>query len=584
MDIFSVIRLICGLTFFLFGMKVMSGDLEKLAGGRLETVLKRVTSRPLLSILMGLVITVAMQSSSAVAVMLVGLVNSGIMAFSQTVYVLFGANIGTTLTSWLLALSGIQGDAVWIRMLKPENFSPILAFFGILFVLFSKKEKRKSVGTVLVGFSVLMIGMVFMTQAVSPLAEDERFTALTVRFNNPLFGLLLGTVVTAVLQSSAASIGILQALSLSGAIPISTAAPIVMGQNIGTCITGVLSGIGSSNEAKRVPLVHTLIKTLGAAICLSVFVAVRLLFRPPLLETAATPWGIAVIHSAYNVITTLALLPFSKALARLTERMLPDKKKTGEAEPVYAPDERLLYAPAVAVRESEEITKRMGALAQSMLTLILTNLTKADDKTENELQTNEKRLDAYEDALDTYLVRLSPFAVSESDSRKITRMLHAIGDFERLGDHAINLLHAAKEIRKKDLVFSSEAEADLAVLTGALTEILNETIDCYRSNDRERAKLVEPLEQVIDGLVDKARVRHIRRLRESGCTVEAGVVYGEILTNLERVSDHCSNVAAAIIEGGQKEYDTHRYLNAVKHSDPAFRETYRRYEERYQLM
>ena len=399
-----------------------------------------------------------------------------------------------------------------------------------------------------------------------------------VRFDNPLLGILLGAAVTAVLQSSAASIGILQALSLTGGIPVSVAAPIVMGQNIGTCITGVLSGIGTSNEAKRVPAIHTLIKTIGAAVCITAFTAVRLIFKPALFEQAVTPWGIAVIHSVYNIATTLILLPFAKPLAKLTERLLPEKKTDGAPAKAYAPDERLLQVPTVAVRESEAYTRQMGVLAKKMLDEIFARLPNSDNETAARLQAAEAEMDAYEDALGTYLVRLSPFAVSESDSRKITRMLHAIGDFERLGDHAINLLFSAGEIRDQKLSFSEEAKNDLRVLFQAAGEILTETVECYETNDRERAKRIEPLEQVIDGLVDAARARHIRRLKSADCAVEAGVVFGDVLTNIERISDHCSNVAAALIEVGFNEYDTHRYLNQVKHGDAEFDGIYREYE------
>ncbi len=583
MDIFSIIKLICGLTFFLFGMKVMSGDLEKLAGGKLESVLKKVTEKPVISILMGMVITVAVQSSSAVAVMLVGLVNSGIMQFSQTTFVLFGANIGTTLTSWILALSGLQGDAVWIKMLKPENFSPIFAFVGVLFAMFSKKEKRKSVGTVLVGFSVLMYGMVFMTQAVSPIAQNENFTNIMVKFSNPFLGLLLGMVVTAVLQSSAASIGILQALTLTGGISFSIAAPIVMGQNIGTCITGLLSAIGTEPKAKRVPAIHTLIKVLGAGVCLALFEAIRLIFRPAIFEAAATPWGVAVIHSLYNIVTTLVLMPFAKPLTKLTEKLVPEQETDKKNARTYAPDELLLQSPSVAVRECEGYTKKMCETAKQMLITSFSQIGYYDKQTAKWIDRQEEKLDAYEDALGTYLIKLSSYAVSESDSRKITRMLHAIGDFERLGDHALNILDSAKELSEKALVFSDDAQEALTVITDALIEIITLTANCYHKNDKQTATRVEPLEQVIDNLTDRARADHIDRLKQGDCSIEQGFVFTDMLTNFERISDHCSNVAATLIEVGHNEFDTHRYLNEIKHGDAGFDAIFNEYQEKYAI-
>ena len=579
MDIFSLLRLFCGLAFFLFGMKVMSAELEKLAGGKLESILKGVTSKPVLSMGLGMVITVAVQSSSAVAVMLVGLVNSGIMQFSQTVYVLFGANIGTTLTSWLLALAGVNGSSIWVNMLKPENFSPILAMIGIVFVMFSKDEKRKSIGTVFVGFTLLMYGMVFMTESVRPIADEPWFSNLLVRFENPFMGLLLGVVVTAILQSSAASIGILQALALTGTISYSLAVPIVMGQNIGTCITGVLSAIGATPKAKRVPAVHTAIKVFGAVICLTVFELVNWLVKPALFSAIASPWGVAVVHSLFNIVTTAVLLPFSKLLCKLVEKMIPDKTEDTAAD--FALDERLLYTPAVAIAECDASTVKMGAIAKEMLLTSFALLCDYDRQTATWVEQQEKRLDGLEDAIGTYLVKLASQSVSQEDSQKITRMLHVIRDFERLGDHALNLLHLSRQADEKQMTFSAEAYNELTVLTDALIEILLLTIRCYNENNVQLSTHAEPLEQVIDALIEQCENAHINRLKTGDCSIEQGIVFSEMLNNFERISDHCSNIAAAIIEASQDEMDTHRYLYGVKHGDEAFGKMFEEYKEKY---
>ncbi|MBR0538483.1 MAG: Na/Pi cotransporter family protein, partial [Clostridia bacterium] len=534
MDIFSLLRLFCGLAFFLFGMKVMSAELEKLAGGKLESILKGVTSKPILSMGLGMVITVAVQSSSAVAVMLVGLVNSGIMQFSQTVYVLFGANIGTTLTSWLLALAGVNGSSIWVNMLKPENFSPILAMIGIVFVMFSKDEKRRSIGTVFVGFTLLMYGMVFMTESVRPIADEPWFSNLLVRFENPFMGLLLGVVVTAILQSSAASIGILQALALTGTISYSLAVPIVMGQNIGTCITGVLSAIGATPKAKRVPAVHTAIKVFGAVICLTVFELVNWLVKPALLSAVASPWGVAVVHSLFNIVTTVVLLPFSKLLCKLVEKMIPDKTEDTAAD--FALDERLLYTPAVAIAECDASTVKMGAIAKEMLLTSFALLCDYDRQTAAWVEQQEKRLDGLEDAIGTYLVKLASQSVSQEDSQKITRMLHVIRDFERLGDHALNLLHLSRQADEKQMTFSAEAYNELTVLTDALIEILLLTIRCYNENNVQLSTHAEPLEQVIDALIEQCENAHINRLKTGDCSIEQGIVFSEMLNNFERIS------------------------------------------------
>lgn len=583
MDLFSVLQLLLGLSFFLFGMKVMSGNLEKLSGGKLEQLLQKATSNPFISIVLGLVITVAVQSSSATTVMLVGLVNSGIMQFSQTLYVIFGANIGTTLTSWILSLSSIDSSNVAIQMLKPENFSPIIAFIGIIMAMFSKKEHRITIGTIFMGFAILMYGMEFMKNAVSPLAELPAFSALLVKFNNPLFGVVVGTLFTALIQSSAASIAILQALSLSGGITFTMAIPIVMGQNIGTCATSLISCIGTNTKAKRVAVVHVMIKIIGTVILLTLFVVLNAIFSFAFANQPVSPVTIAIIHSAYNVLTTVILLPFTKLLAKLTEKIVPGKKKASDKKDDFMLDERLLLSPSVAIVESNNATKRMATYARESLILAMGLIEKYDAKTIEKVLSLEDTIDMYEDKLGTYLVKLSPSALSKNDSKIVSKMLHSIGDFERLGDHAVNLVKAAKEIYEKGISFSDEAKHELAVLRRATEDILSIAEQSYVNDDIELAGNVEPLEQVIDGLTAKIKDNHINRLRRGDCTIELGFVLSDILTNFERISDHCSNIAVAVIEIGHDSFDTHKYLNGLKYGNLEFNKLYNAYADKYTI-
>lgn len=584
MDIFSIIKLLCGLTFFLFGMKVMSGDLEKLAGGKLEQLLKKFTANPALSMLLGAVITIAVQSSSAVTVMLVGLVNSGIMQFAQTVFVIFGANIGTTLTAWILSLSGLESSAVALQMLKPENFSPLLAFVGVMFAMFSKKEKRRSIGTIFVGFAVLMYGMVFMTQAVSPLAETPGFSDALVKFNNPILGVLIGTVITAAIQSSAASIGILQALSLTGSISYGMAAPIVMGQNIGTCVTSLMSCIGTGAKAKRVAILHFSIKVIGTVICLSVFCAVRAIFAPALLESAVTPWGVAAIHTVFNVATTAILAPLSKLLVRLTERIVKEKSAPDKREHLFNLDERLLNTPSVAVKECDHYVGNMARDARDMLLASFALLGKFDEETARWIRKMEDTCDSYEDDIGSYLVKLSGAALSDADAAETEKMHHAIGNYERLGDHSVNLVEVARDMDKKSIRFSDEAYAELTVVVDALVDILNLTVSCYTGDDSQLAHRVEPLEQVIDDLIETMQFRHNERVQKGECTIELGFILSDILNNFERISDHCSNIAVAVIEAHRRRFDAHSYLNGVKHGNEDFNRIFEEYAGKYYLV
>ena len=584
MDIFSVITLMGGLTFFLFGMNVMSGSLEKMAGGRLEEMLRKMTASPWISMVLGAVITIAVQSSSATTVMLVGLVNSGIMQFSQTINIIFGANIGTTLTAWITSLSGIQSDVFWIQMLKPKNFSPLLAFAGILMIMLSRKETRKSIGTVFVGFAVLMYGMEMMAGAVSPLADMPEFEMLLVKFQNPIVGVLVGTLFTGVIQSSAASIGILQALSLTGGITYGMAIPIVMGQNIGTCATSLISCIGTNIKAKRVAILHVSIKIIGTILCLSGFELLYAIFRWEFVGQSIAPWQIALVHTIFNLVTTALLMPVSQKLVKLTERLVRDKQREpAEPEDAMLLDDRLLRSPSVAVAESFNVSTHMALQAQDILMLAMHLVEQYDPEGAQRVMDMEDQLDNYEDKLGTYLVKLSAQALSSQDSQIGSKILHAIGDFERLGDHAINIIKVAREIHEKRIVFSPAAQQELSTIAAALDEILDITVRAYLNSDVELAGRVEPLEQVIDRLTAVCKDNHIRRLQKGACTIEGGFVLSDLLNNYERISDHCSNVAVAIIEVEHNSFDTHKYLNGVKYGNSTFNEIYDAYSEKYVL-
>ena len=584
MDIFAFLRLILGLAFFLFGMNVMSSNLEKMAGGRLEQLLKTMTASPWVSMLLGSAITIAVQSSSAVTVMLVGLVNSGIMKFGQTLYVIFGANIGTTLTAWILSLSGIQSGNVWLKMLKPENFSPILAIIGVIMMMVCKNDKKKSIGTVLVGFTILMYGMVIMSDAVSPLAEMPEFSAVLAGLRNPLLGVVVATVFTAVIQSSAASVGILQALALTGSLTYEMVIPMVMGLNIGTCATSLISSIGTSYKAKRVAVIHFSIKVIGTLICLPLYLLATSVFQLEFVHHTVTPWNIAMVHTVYNLAITALLMPFTNQLVKLGKWLVKAKEETAPKDSMqYAPDLLLLRSPSVALQECDHYTFRMAVTARESLEKAMA-LVGAYNETDAEVVLQqEDTLDLYEDRLDTYLVYLSAQALSQQDSRRVGKMQHAIGDFERLGDHAVNLVKAGKELEIKSLFFSEEARRELGVLSEAVREILQLTTDCYITTDHEMAHRVEPLEQVIDDLTKTIKLHHIARLQAGRCSIELGFILTDLLTDYERISDHCSNIAVAVIELQHDALDSHRYLNDMKRDSDAFRMMFEEFSEKYKL-
>lgn len=581
MNIFSFITLFGGLAFFLYGMHVMSSGLEKMAGGKLEKILKKMTSSPWKSFALGAGITIAIQSSSAMTVMLVGLVNSGIMQLSQTIGVIMGSNVGTTLTAWILSMAGIESENFLLQLLQPKNFSPIFALIGITMIMVSKKTRRRDIGQILVGFSILMFGMELMSGAVKPLADMPQFQKMLTAFNNPLLGVLVGTVFTGIIQSSAASVGILQALSLTGGISYGMAIPIIMGQNIGTCVTSLISSIGVNKNAKRVAAVHISFNMIGTIICLTVYYLLNLIFDFSFNDMAVNPVGIAFCHSVFNVITTLMLFPFQRMLVKIAEFVVRDKP----GKEVYSfIDERLLNTPSFAIAECTNMTVKMARLSRDTLIGAIKLFKDYNPKDAAVIIKNEEKIDAFEDKLGTYLVRLSSNDLSDADTKEISKLLHTIGDFERIGDHAVNLLKTATEIHDKEITFSDEAQRELGVLSLAVTDILKLTIQAFEKSNLELASKVEPLEQVIDGLTAEIKNRHIERLKNGGCTIQMGFVLSDMLTNYERVSDHCSNIAVTLIEVAQNSFDTHEYLEMVKSADNAsFKKSFGEYELKYQL-
>lgn len=584
MTFFDVLSLCAGLVFFLFGMNTMSDGLEKAAGGKLEVILKKMTSNVFISIIMGALITAVIQSSSATTVMLVGLVNSGLMAFESSIGVIFGANIGTTITAWFLSLVGVQSDSFFIQMVKPQNFAPILAIIGIAFIMMSKSDKRKTLGTIFVGFTLLIYGMDIMSDSVSGLADSPEFKDILLKFNNPVLGVLVGAVFTAVIQSSSASVGILQALSLTGSITYTMAVPIILGQNIGTCATGLISCIGAGANAKRVAFTHTLTNIIGSLIFMPVFLVVNSAMGNYFETTFVNPASIAVVHTVFNVVTVILLAPFTKFLAKFAKKVIKEKEEeeTVKSKLVYL-DERLFRSPTVAVMECDNYTSKMAVLAKDTILKSLNLVLSYSEKEAEKIKEKEDVLDMYEDELGTYLVKLSAESLSGADARTVSRMLHTIGDFERLGDHALNLKKVAREIYEKKIKFSEKAEREISVLIEAITEIVVMTTRVYEKNDLELAAKVEPLEQVIDRLASEIKSHHINRLQSGDCTIEMGFVLSDLLTNCERISDHCSNIAVAVIEAQNDSFDTHHYLNSIKYGNEEFKEVFDEYNGKYDL-
>ncbi len=578
----SIIMLFGGLAFFLYGMHVMSTGLEKMSGSKLEKVLKQSTSNPFKSLLLGAGITIAIQSSSAMTVMLVGLVNSGIMALGQTIGVIMGSNIGTTLTAWILSLNGIESsENLFLNLLKPENFSPVIALVGIGMIMLAKRQKLKDIGNIFVGFAVLMYGMVLMGDAVEPLSEMEGFSDMLTAFTNPILGVLVGAVFTGVIQSSAASVGILMTLSLNGQVTFGMAIPIIMGQNIGTCVTALISSIGVNKNAKRVAVVHIAFNLIGSIVGLVLIYGLNLIFHFTFLDNVISPVGIAACHSIFNICTTALLLPFSKQLEKLANLVVRDSKTK---EKYTFIDQRLLDTPSFAISECNNRTVDMAQIAKETILNAIHLFDNYDESTCEAILKQEESLDRYEDKLGTFLVRLSSKELSDSDSHQVSKMLHTIGDFERIGDHAVNLLKVAQEIHDKKIQFSHEAKRELSVLTAALKEILDITTRAFSDDDLQLATKVEPLEQVIDELIAKIKFNHIERLQRGNCTIELGFILSDVLTNYERVSDHCSNIAVAMIEVEHDSFKTHKYLGQLKSDENLeFSLEFNDYKEKYAL-
>lgn len=589
MDFFSVLTMLGGLALFLYGMETMGQGLAQISGGKLERVLEKLTSNPLKAVLLGAGVTAVIQSSSATTVMVVGFVNSGIMKLSQAVGIIMGANIGTTITSWILSLSGIESSNFFVRLLKPSSFSPVLALIGVCFLLFSRKEKKKDAGMILVGFAILMTGMETMSGAVKPLANVPEFTGILTMFSNPVLGMICGAVLTAIIQSSSASVGILQALCATGAVSFGTAIPIIMGQNIGTCVTAVLSGIGAHKNAKRTALVHLYFNLLGTLIFMAVFYTLNNFLHFGFMTEPANAAGIAVVHSAFNVAATVVLLPFSNLLVKLACLTIPETEQelleeTENEEDFQLLDPRFLDTPGYAVEQSRAVAARMGRLAGSALFQSIGVLDNYSEENAEKVKHLEDRVDKYEDRLSSYLVKLSSRNLSEEDSHTVSMILHCIGDFERISDHAVNIVEAAQELYEKKAEFSQKAKRELKICTMALMDIVESSMNVFENNDYEGAAKIEPLEETIDYLSKKLKMRHIMRLRDGECTIELGFVLSDLITNFERISDHCSNVAIALIQSRTDGYEAHEYITGLhQESNPQFQKEYRAFREKYIL-
>lgn len=579
MDLFDVLSLLGGLALFLFGMTVMSSALEKRAGNGLKNILGSMTSSPWKGFLLGLGVTAIIQSSSATTVMVVGFVNSGVMALEQAVGVIMGANLGTSVTSWLLSTTGIESQNFWVQLLKPSSFTPVLALVGISLCMFSKNQRKKDTGVILLGFAVLMFGMETMSSSVSGLRENEGFIRLLTLFSNPFLGVLIGAAFTAVIQSSSASVGILQALTATGSIPYATAVPIIMGQNIGTCISAVISCVGAGKNAKRAAVIHLSFNVIATLILLPLWYLAESLFAWSIADQIATPLGIAVAHTVFKVIALAMLMPFSQKLVQLSRWIIKDSPGGDETSLL---DERLLATPSVAIARCRTVTCNMASLSVSSLQKALTLLESYDSKLADEIREEEDKVDMYEDKLGSYLVKLSAQDMTESDSAVATELLHMIGDFERISDHAVNIMRSADEIHAKKLHFSGQARQELAILSSAIHEILDLTLESFGKDDLNSAVMVEPLEQVVDYLKDYVKKQHIARLQKGECTIEMGFILADLLTDIERVSDHCSNIAGCLLEMEHDDLDIHEYLRKVKGgSVKEFNDYYEYFRKKY---
>ena len=582
MSIFDVLTMVGGLCLFLFGMDLMGQALERRAGGKLRTLLDQMTGRVMTGFLTGLGVTAVIQSSSATTVMVVGFVNSGLMTLRQAINVIMGANVGTTVTAWLLSLAGIDSGNVWINLLKPSSFTPILALLGIFFYMNGKNGKKRDTGTILLGFATLMFGMETMSAAVAGLRDVPAFAQLFLAFKNPILGVLAGAVLTGIIQSSSASVGILQALAVTGQVSYAAAIPIIMGQNIGTCVTALLSSVGTSRNAKRAAVVHLMFNVIGVAVLLTAFCIVKALLDPLLLHQSATMYGIAIAHSAFNVTCTAMLLPCGGLLEKLAVRLVPDDPAQQTERPVEL-DERLLTTPPLALERCRAVAEEMADCAAQALEQALCSFSAYTPELAAAIRQGEQRCDHYEDVLGTYLVKLSTRQMGAAESEEATELLKTIGDFERISDHAVNVLESAEELRTKGLTFSTEAHSELEVLSGAVRETLTLALRAFREKDETAARQVEPLEQVVDGLKEQMRTRHILRMQQGTCSIEAGFVWCDLLTDLERTSDHCSNIAGCVIDAAQHELNLHETLHNVRSSDAEYQRRLSAYAAAYRL-
>ncbi len=580
MDIFDVLTMIGGLCLFLFGMNVMGQALERRAGNSLRTILGKMTTNKLAGFLTGCGVTAVIQSSSATTVMVVGFVNSGLMTLHQAVNVIMGANVGTTVTGWILSLGGIDSGNIWVKLLKPSSFTPVLALAGIILYMFVKKSKARDTGMIFLGFATLMFGMETMSEAVGGLADVPAFQQMFLLFQNPLLGLLAGAVLTMIIQSSSASVGILQALAVTGQVSYGAAIPIIMGANTGTCVTAMLSSVGTKRDARRAALVHLFFNLIGASVWLLVYWAVKGLFSPAILYAPTSLLGIAVVNTAFNVLSTLLLFPMSRLLEGLVCRLVPDARTE---EISVRLDERLLVAPPLALEQCSRVAVEMAECSISALKKALTAFTNYTPELAGQIRKKEESCDQYEDIIGTYLVKLSSRKLSEADSEEATEMLKVIGDFERISDHAVNILESAEELREKKLTLTEHAVREYEVIASAIREILDLSLQAFEKQDPELAVRVEPLEQVIDGLKEQLRTRHILRMQQGSCSIEAGFVWSDLLTNLERTSDHCSNIAGCIIDTDSHNLNLHETLREARTEDEDFRSQFRSYAKKYAL-
>lgn len=584
MTVFDIFTLLGGIAMFLFGMNVMGDSLEKISGGKLETILEKMTNNRIKGVLLGTVVTALIQSSGAVTVMAVGFVNSGIMALRQVIGIIMGANIGTTVTAWILSLTGIQGDSFLLSMLKPSSFAPVLAFIGIAMVMFVKSDKKKSVGNILIGFGVLMIGMNTMSTALEGLESVPGFTDILTKFSNPVLGVLAGALLTTALQSSSASVGILQALSVTGSISVSAAFPLILGQNIGSCTTVLISSIGANKNAKRAAGAHLVFNVIGVILAMVLFYGANAIFGLPFFDDKVNPASIAIIHSLFNIFATVVLFPFGNQLEKLMCLIIPDKNEDAEPKSESLVEERFLISPSFALDKVKERCDEMALLAKKNINLSLDFIKIYNRSKDEKIKNNEKRLDKYEDELETYLVKISTMDLSVEDSVRLSKLSHAIGNFERIGDYGVNILKTKRTMHNDRIHFSDEANRELDIMGKAVKEITENSIKAFIDDDLELAQTVEPLEQVINNLKAELRAKHSKRMENGECTVENGMLFFDIVNSFERIADHCSNLAVCIIELSQGSYQTHSYLKQVKKSNnPSFMECFEGYLNKYSI-